>query len=812
MEERPRWVVPTQVLLAASTVVSTVVSLMGGMVLYFEGLSALEDTARNLALSESQVASERLGLYFVTVKEQAEQYEQIMLKAGQKDWSLNVTELRDYNMDLASALTRTNRRIVLGFGFDVVSGPNDSVEDYYQTFWWDEITEESLVARYGGTKMYVTATSGTHQSASCPDPASTHHCVRANIVNNNTDQVFGYAYDWSRRIWTYEEIMAKSGGWRMSAVLSWQSYDGTPYLYTQYWKFIPVMIPGHPSLGGGVVLQEMMMLNGWTQDLVALESKGSMFAISMTQGLQGDVFASSLNDLSVCSDRSALENYGCTIRLDVYHKWVALAAVHINNTAEGSFVRSTLDGGEYWLMRQVISKGNERDSYGRLDLVWTLATSTLEGRVIRSLMMFVGFIVAVVVFDVLTLFFELYKFAQPLRAMSRALVHLDSMNLEIIDAELGVIQRRHSVFAVSDVQKLLEAFSTAISALRVYRDFIPVYALPAALADEDEAEEDGTVVSPSERRPSSVASINSSAMASSHLNLSTRVTIRRGALAIINARQTLQEEDDEVMGRSISGLVTCLQYNLDKGSLDGGSGDHFWISWNGSRPATRSAWRAANSVRRVRDSSGLVVSCSVVGGCLKSVFVGDTGFRFMALLGPEVSFAFALERLAHTEGGEGSCVLCSDPVHCDNSCFIVFRWVTRCVYDKRGPTQVTVWELLHGRREEARTSEWMYEMEQMEDEWSLYNSAANKAILGDTQGALAVLEEGPRDGVHHVSLRTRIEAAQEEGRNALPIQSIVDVALHNLEDDAPDDELTACSVGTDDIFPRSPKRNAASPR
>eukprot|EP00756_Hemistasia_phaeocysticola_P010901 Hpha_TRINITY_DN15063_c3_g10::TRINITY_DN15063_c3_g10_i1::g.124087::m.124087 len=508
---RPRIVVPTTVLLVAGAFVSTMVSVGGGLSLYFEGLNVLEDTVRVAGLAESLVATRALSVYFEHVKEESEKFEGLLHEAAVFDMSMareppgwfplapstqNISAFLQFQLGVQSALTRTKRRMIHGYALELTPDLNDTSTASFLTYWWDALSTDKAIEPYGGSKMYLSGLNiPTNTGGGCPEPLTTHHCVFGTGHMYDNNEVFVHPYNWSRRKNTFEDYQKKSAqGWSMSNVNLWTSYDNTPFFFTHYSKHFMPMIPGHPDFGGGVILTVWMMLYDWDSELRGLDATGTMIAAGMAQGAEGEVYVSTLGDLKICSGRT----YGvsCSNKLGTYHRWVALGTTEVNKTEEGDFIRRNLDGSEYWVTRRVIHQGTQWDHYGRIDLIWLLETSSLEDRAFRSLMMFVLFIVWVVLFDILVLVFEVLKLAQPLRTMSRALIHLDEMELERIDEELASISKRHSILGVSDVQSLLEAFQRAVSSLIEYRLYLPQSVLNKEYDTDDDVSFTATVVPP----------------------------------------------------------------------------------------------------------------------------------------------------------------------------------------------------------------------------------------------------------------------------------------------------------------------------
>eukprot|EP00756_Hemistasia_phaeocysticola_P002256 Hpha_TRINITY_DN11555_c0_g1::TRINITY_DN11555_c0_g1_i1::g.32228::m.32228 len=475
-ENKPRRVVrvPTAVLLGLSSAVSTCVSVLGGLFLYFEGLSMIDATVRDIGSSESLLASRILGNYFVEAQSMSGTLERILDRHG------DVAERGRLQQDLkviVDAMSLAQRRI-LGLGAVIVPSYDHPEQAIGQLAYWDPLTDPAaLAANNNSDQLFMTIS--YKESHDC-NPTDGYLCMVAKVMNPNGDElynIYNYTRKWVPKNeweWWKKHRSAWGGPWW------WDSSDGTPYYYLQYQTVQVGRVPGNSSCGDCTVqMLVWVMLYDWEKDLQAIGASGEMMALEMNQGEMGSVFAATwdYHQPEECEEVLNVVAYdGCKFTIQDLRPEYREASHIVNSTMEGVITRADIRGTEFYLARRSLFSGRAHDDVARLDLVWILDSSQLKDRALEVLIYFVCFLVGVLLFDVLIFGIEVWKLAWPLRRLEMAMQFLDVMDVDRVDKEIdhlfvGRVQ-------VSNITNLALALKNATAYLRVYRNYLPETVLP----------------------------------------------------------------------------------------------------------------------------------------------------------------------------------------------------------------------------------------------------------------------------------------------------------------------------------------------
>eukprot|EP00756_Hemistasia_phaeocysticola_P065254 Hpha_TRINITY_DN8425_c0_g2::TRINITY_DN8425_c0_g2_i1::g.34845::m.34845 len=304
--ERRSVLVPATVLLVLAALVSTCVSIAGGVILYLESLSTIEATVQEVAEAEVLVAHGDLSQYFAATSRVKETVDTLF---GNWQKLQTFSDLGHFCRELEFAMLKSSRYLN-GFGVEV--SPNVSTDPYgglvlYQALWWDPLTNASAIKRNNGsTRQFVDASYSGYEDNDCGNCClrnSTRRCVFAHSMNSETGRNVGNVYNYSRFKMTNESFHVHSEGWQWQQLSVWASEDGTPYWYADLRKIVPGYVPGHPMFGGGTEIVVWMMMYEWSRDLARTNPTGFLFVAEMGRGLQGNVIASSRNELIKCGNR-----------------------------------------------------------------------------------------------------------------------------------------------------------------------------------------------------------------------------------------------------------------------------------------------------------------------------------------------------------------------------------------------------------------------------------------------------------------------------------------------------------------------------
>eukprot|EP00756_Hemistasia_phaeocysticola_P056328 Hpha_TRINITY_DN32435_c0_g1::TRINITY_DN32435_c0_g1_i1::g.30790::m.30790 len=335
--QRRRCGVPITAILVLTTVVSTAASAVGGLVLYTEGLNALEDTVEGIAKAETMVAGENLRRYYQDAEVAAVGYKAFLVK-----WQMmrTVEEFLSFaDKYFYSRLVGQSR--VQGYGLWVKPNMSARATDFYvlQTYWDPLSSPEAIAANNGSDKKYISARYNAGDSNCSEAPGPSHVCVRTVALSESGDRTQQALYNYPFPIPTDEVMLAREAdlaSWKFFRPFSWNSSDGTPYYYATRARFLNPMLADHPVLSGAVELQVFLITTHWSRDLTALQGSGTLFAVEMMYGLDGPVYASSDGGHTAqCADAREYLSTRCVATLRTFAKRVREAALALNATREG---------------------------------------------------------------------------------------------------------------------------------------------------------------------------------------------------------------------------------------------------------------------------------------------------------------------------------------------------------------------------------------------------------------------------------------------------------------------------------------------
>eukprot|EP00756_Hemistasia_phaeocysticola_P028015 Hpha_TRINITY_DN16151_c2_g1::TRINITY_DN16151_c2_g1_i1::g.3949::m.3949 len=467
---KKRIVLPITLLFAVSGVVSTLVSVVGGVLLYMESINAVRDAMYHVADAESAIATDRLTGYFVQARHDSEialRYVSTGAAGG------NLEQLQEGFRALQTAMITTTRRMN-GYGWEVIPNITEPRNAVRVTSYWDPLSDPVEIAKNGGSdREIIVAQYSPKLPGNCGNESlEGQRCMVAHTVSEEGANLVNI-YNYTRKFLTrgLDSLDELTGPMRWFPVASWLSRDGTIYYYVPLRMWAQNLKPDSPVLGGAVEFTSYVMLYDWGAELGRVTEDRFLVVLDISNGLEGAVYASSRGDVTSCGSRAA-DMTICTLKIKEYDAKIQQAAVVSNKSAPGTFLQEELDGVDSWLMRRVVWKGQEGlDTIGEIDLLWMTDTTSSEGRVMRSLIYFVSFVAAVIVFDVLILLFEVSKVGLPLRKISQGMGDISTMNLENFEAI--VASAGSGSIVIGDILGIIDALRGALQALKLYRDYLP---------------------------------------------------------------------------------------------------------------------------------------------------------------------------------------------------------------------------------------------------------------------------------------------------------------------------------------------------
>eukprot|EP00756_Hemistasia_phaeocysticola_P007748 Hpha_TRINITY_DN14383_c0_g1::TRINITY_DN14383_c0_g1_i2::g.87064::m.87064 len=480
--------VPAKVLLILATSVSTIVSFTGGFVLYLEGLAAIREGVQETALSESSSAQAVLQLTMDEVVKVADQA-QILLRRWQPFRSPE--DFAAWRLEDAFSRLKTSPSI---YGLGTFLWKEDDMDLTYSEVWGDPLTDPKFIEQYGGDRAFV-------QGVGLPGMARTPcenesvfdslaFCISAYSLDADTGDRRELIYDYPSTMRQYianssyminKREWAEKGYETWDPPYNWKSIDDTNYLYSTYTRFDPIMTDAvNPLLNGTMVVHlGYITYYHWPDILRQQATNGYVLAVSGEQ-----VFArSSGESIKKCESLLFWDDFQgdhpCIQDLSVETESVRQGIRILSTAPDGKFMQKTLDGEDYWLIRRTIFKPSPTDSLKEIYLAWLRPTSSVEDKVRRSLFFFIGFIGAVLIFDILVVTLEILKIGQPLAVLKKAIGYIDELELDRAEELLTDTQVGNGIFVISDIQALTRTLRRTLVSLGFYRDFLPQAVLPA---------------------------------------------------------------------------------------------------------------------------------------------------------------------------------------------------------------------------------------------------------------------------------------------------------------------------------------------
>eukprot|EP00756_Hemistasia_phaeocysticola_P035328 Hpha_TRINITY_DN16576_c0_g1::TRINITY_DN16576_c0_g1_i1::g.133242::m.133242 len=794
----PKVRVPAKNVLITATFVSTTVSLIGGVVLYLEAIRVVQDTVKEAAFSDTSQAYHPLSGVFKRAKQDAESMFDLLhhWHPFNDDHELMEWAWKDIFHNINNSLTGGMAIKVVPNYTQYDQSPSGTDPEAYITVdvWLDPLTDPAYIEKWGGNHFFSMQTASTNshgQACEADDPGEGGYCHRMYSVDRRTlkrEQTENYTYvvDVLRR---NSSNMAKFQGWetkvvgQWSPVWVWGSADGTPYQYGIYNLAGPLVRDERNPLFGDtfVYVSSYIEFVTVTDMLVGMQLQGRTFLVS------GDSVILGNNEGTVMS-KECFEQYGNDYEVGLYsgqphpcvllgEKQSAVVAAGIRvlaNAADRSFIKEILDGEEHWLLRRTVFTPEPHDDVDTIFLAWMRSVSSVDDQLLRSLFFFLGFISIVFVFDAFAVCVEVVKIGKPLSALTKAVRHIDSMDLVRAEEELD-LGHFGSCFVISDIQRLGVSLYTMIQCLKRYRTFLP----QAVLIELDNSSDDevitgghgqvqtrpklGTIPSfssPSSdgrraTRPGSDQSLGDMSSQSSVAPMSPLEELsptfchkpamkriwkqekRSVAMGVMNVVGSFMVDPEERQHRLRQAVTIALDETLaSKGVLEGVVGDRVRCSWNASLPTARYRVHALSAVL---NSTGGGMSSAVVSGEALCGAEHANNYSFYLIDGPRVSFGFVLERLAAKECAfiaqrlrlppqEVEVTLCDESVQLDTAEIIEHRWFNSVQYVKAGPRPIKVWHAVDFRNLGDSGEEWMYELSR-QGVWDVYNEVVTKVTL-----------------------------------------------------------------------------------
>ena len=488
------------VLLVCATVFSTVVSLSGGLIMYLESISSLEDTVRETS------AAEVCGL--------------VNGLRGVIRQSRSFTEETRgvlYGKTLAADSTKTawsDRILELLFGFikgshgarysaGVVLLPHNGTDGsvFYTSVWADPLLN-------GGREFLSGVYSNDYPQESyfpVEDGEIENMSIHTNWLDEETGEgrfaylwdaksyVTDFLYDWGPgdeglppagidgvNRWFKPERGASAAKWRPPRY--WFSSDKTAYTYTGYDAVYAPPPPPHPWSGYKAVLIISQFLYATWDEVIRDYMKNpesTQTTVLVVDSVTQTVFTSTSHKHRHMVDAECLREASMNLTSPLHcATTVQDFSVRYQDAFHGvkkrlkempsSFFKLNLDGEEHFVR---YTTGFHEDVL----LIWIRPVSSVQGKVDEALRILIGFTCMIFFFDMFLSAVEIYYIALPVKHLSEAIISIGNMETNDASQKLQRYENQH--FVMKEVKSLMEGMKTTIVRLSEYKAFIPDAAL-----------------------------------------------------------------------------------------------------------------------------------------------------------------------------------------------------------------------------------------------------------------------------------------------------------------------------------------------
>ena len=582
-------------LVVVAGLVSTLASFLGGYLMYTEGLRVLEKTVEEVGRADAQAMNREATRIFKVTDDYQKKYRDILLRYNDfrnrddfANWVVQHALADLVNGDVLESI------VMRGIH------KTDPLKHYVEYLWVDPLAD--------GSKEYIY--SRLHPDIDdelCPAP-----CLIAHSMDPITGKPIANVYNYSNNDFpklyldsiTTNNLTAGDSWW--SSPILWYSKDFTPYVYIEH----PMLMP--PIESG--VFEDMIVFVGTDLATYPFESfmleyntDASMVLTQLDKGF--DSFILSANFIEGRVDRSCRYeqlvvdsgSQPCikTLRnLTTEQREIVLSMA---NTTDWKFDRHD----DFWTLRSQVFKPGKFDRLAPVYLMWFRSVSKVKGEMNRALYLFIGFLMGVIVFDLLIGFAEIILIARPMIRLSEATYPLQSMNLDEASELIDVGSDR--IIQISELEKLRVGLAFAVKSLKEYKSFLP----RTLFADDEDTREESDSTSVSR-----TSKLTSSQIYTTRDILCLGLSTARYAGVLVG----LPESDSGASSVPSSSIFQLLEETskLTRGQLHGFSAvnyETFLVTWTGVH-RNEMALRFCNDLQRsqIKTSRAMASSSKWITG------------------------------------------------------------------------------------------------------------------------------------------------------------------------------------------------------
>ncbi|KAJ9463141.1 hypothetical protein DIPPA_16068 [Diplonema papillatum] len=472
--------------IVATMFLSSVASIGGGVILYFDSLSALKERVRQLSMSDTYSVVTSLSAQIHETMDTTEDLtRQIRMHGG----LLQTTEGNRLWTRAAAYGAVRSRRSFYSAGLTAypvnVSNFENSDDFLYEVAWGDVLAD--------GSPQYVAGTSNVTMAEDCaPYPPDTElpRCVHAyTLKDDGSYDQFLYSYPTTTAKWVAdraEEFRGRVGnGSRLwvdfwMGPYTWTSSDGFRYMYAGLYRvFNEGALPSNPFFRDKrVAVQTFIQFDSWS-DILESHSTDATMAVYYYNGSVSESILLATNNKELVQNCS-LESVDRRLTLvcasvvgdqrnDVA---AALRAIATERTYR-TFTRVSASGGDVWAFAACVASEITDYTGGEYVLLWVLPVSSVEAELRASLISGIVFMgcILLVVYGIGLL--QIRLLASPLRNLARATEALQMVDLDKTEACTARADR--GMLKMNEVVAVTDGIRFVVRSLRIVKMFIPQY-------------------------------------------------------------------------------------------------------------------------------------------------------------------------------------------------------------------------------------------------------------------------------------------------------------------------------------------------
>eukprot|EP01061_Rhynchopus_euleeides_P020548 TRINITY_DN33408_c0_g1_i1.p1 TRINITY_DN33408_c0_g1~~TRINITY_DN33408_c0_g1_i1.p1 ORF type:complete len:770 (+),score=151.66 TRINITY_DN33408_c0_g1_i1:126-2435(+) len=448
-------------LVVLTGLISTAASLVGGLFMYVEGLRILESAVEEIGTAEVASMADQMQKRVISAEKVNVRYMEVL--RGEFGRHVDTREkLQDFIADVGRAHVHHSE---LGHGGIGIFGADPAGPAFNNSFY------NLMISSFTETEEENLNMNIVQDSEYCPYP-----CIRGYKMGAAYPEPAEYKFNFSTGI--IRLGLAKKAELNMSVntgfwvgPFAWRGTDGTPYSYI-FRTTVMAPLPGKEFQNSQMFFFAFLTMR--MIDKVVKESSGVHDRMAIVQFTKDNkVFAAKNIPMKGAARTCGWASFQeCDLTIaDILDDDYREIIIKLNGTGDRAF--TSING--IWVIKRRIFR-NEGDSSVTVDpsfdsiyLLWFRPESTINDKLNSALFLFVGFVVAVFVFDVVIGIGEIILVARPLNRLSEATGYIE---LLCLDTAEDVLNSTGSV-RVSEVDNVKRGLLFIVSSLREYKAYLP---------------------------------------------------------------------------------------------------------------------------------------------------------------------------------------------------------------------------------------------------------------------------------------------------------------------------------------------------